>query len=133
MKHLLLATSLAASLAVSAHVAPEFAESPQDAVDALVAAMAAGDAAAVMAAFTQDAGYAYSLDGALTRGDGFDAWVASDITGPRSQFAIESATVEGDRVDALVLWGRGGAMTSPARYVFTVVDGKVDSWRMAGR
>lgn len=127
MRRLMLSLSL---LALSA---PAFAEGPQDAVDALIAAMAAGDAAGVEAAFTEDAGYAYSLDGDLTRGDGFDAWVTSDITGPGSQFSIESATVTGDTVDALVLWGRGGNATTPARYVFTVVDGKIDSWRMTGR
>lgn len=112
---------------------PAFAEGPQDTVDALIAAMAAGDASVVATAFTEDAGYAYSLDGDLTRGDGFDAWVMSDITGPGSQFSIESATVTGDTVDALVLWGRGGNATTPARYVFTLVDGKIDSWRMTGR
>ena len=95
--------------------------------------MAAGDAAVVEAAFTADAGYAYSLDGDLTRGDCFDAWVTSDITGPRSLFSIESATVTGDTVDALVLWGRAGNATTPARYVFTVIDGKIDSWRMTGQ
>lgn len=121
------------SISVLSLSSPAFAEGPQDAVDALIAAMAAGDAAVVEAAFTEDAGYAYSLDGDLTRGDGFDAWVASDITGPGSQFSIESATVTGDTVSALVLWGRGGNATTPARYVFTVVDGKIDSWRMTGR
>lgn len=112
---------------------PAFAKGPQDAVDALIAAMAARDATVVETAFTEDAGYAYSLDGDLTRGDGFDAWVTSDITGPKSQFSIESATVTGATVDALVLWRRGGNATTPARYVFTVVDGKIDSWRMTGR
>jgi hypothetical protein len=102
------------------------------AVDVLVAAMAAGDGAAVTAAFTNDAGYAYSLDGNLTRGDGFDAWIASDITGPGSKFIIESATETQGTLDALVLWGRGEPAT-PARYVFTIVDGKIDSWRMTGR
>jgi hypothetical protein len=124
--------SLTYGLAFLTLSSPAFAEGPQDAVDALVAAMAAGDAAAVEAAFTPDAGYAYSLDGGLTRGDGFDAWITSDITGPGSVFVIESAAVEGDTVDALVLWGRGSA-TSPARYVFTVLEGKVDSWRMTSR
>jgi hypothetical protein len=101
-------------------------------VDALIAAMAAGDAAAVNAAFTPDAGYAYSLDGELNRGDAFDGWIASDITGPGSKFVIESATEANGTVDALVLWGRGEPST-PARYVFTIVDGKIDSWRMANR
>jgi hypothetical protein len=119
-------------LALLTLATPAFAEGPQDAVDALVTAMVAGDTAAVEAAFTEDAGYAYSLDGDLTRGDGFDAWVASDITGPGSIFVIESAAVTSDTVDALVLWGRGTA-SSPARYVFTVVDGKVDTWRMTSR
>jgi hypothetical protein len=119
-------------LALLTLATPAFAEGPQDAVNALVTAMAADDAAAVEAAFTEDAGYAYSLEGDLTRGDGFDAWVASDITGLGSIFVIESATVTSDTVDALVLWGRGTA-SSPARYVFTVVDGRVDSWRMTNR
>jgi hypothetical protein len=102
------------------------------AVEALIAAMAAGDAAAVNAAFTEDAGYAYLLDGDLNRGDAFDGWIASDITGPGSTFIIESATETEGTVDALVLWGRGEPST-PARYVFTVVDGKIDGWRMTGR
>jgi hypothetical protein len=124
MKHLLLTLSVLIP-------GTAFAD-PKPAVEALVTAMTAGDAAAVEAAFTPDAGYAYSLDGALTRGDGFDAWIASDITGPGSVFVIESDTVTGDTVDAMVLWGRGDA-TTPARYVFTVVDGRIDSWRMTGR
>jgi hypothetical protein len=121
------------SFAVLAVTSPAFAEGPEAAIDALIAAMKSGDAAAVEAAFTPDAGYAYSVDGSLTRGDGFDAWVTSDITGPGSQFMIESATVTGDTVDALVMWGRGGTLSSPARYIFTVQDDKVDSWRMTGR
>lgn len=112
---------------------PAFADDPQEAVDALRAAMVAGDAAVVEAAFAEDAGYAYSLDGDLIRGDGFDAWITTDITGARSQFSMGSATVTGDTVDALVLWGRGGRAITPARYVFTVVDGKIDTWRMTGR
>ena len=121
------------SLAFLALTTPAFAEGPKDAVDALIAAMTSGDAAAVEGSFTPDAGYAYSLDGDLTRGDGFDAWITSDITGPGSQFKIESETVTSDTVDALVIWGRGGAVPSPARYVFTIVDGKIDSWRMTNR
>ncbi|MGL4239047.1 hypothetical protein [Tabrizicola sp.] len=121
------------SVAFLALTTPAFATGPQDAVDALIAAMASGDAATVEGSFTPDAGYAYSLDGNLTRGDGFDGWITSDITGPGSQFMIESATVTGDTVDALVMWGRGGSMTSPARYVFTVEGGKIDSWRMTNR
>jgi hypothetical protein len=108
------------------------ASTERAAVDALIAAMAAGDAAAVNAAFTADAGYAYSLNGELNRGDAFDGWIASDITGPGSKFVIESATEANGTIDALVLWGRGEPST-PARYVFTVVDGKIDSWRMANR
>jgi hypothetical protein len=119
-------------LAFLAFTSPAFAD-PKEAVTALIEAMAAGDAATVEASFTPDAGYAYSLDGDLTRGDGFDAWITSDITGPGSQFMIESETVTGDTVDALVLWGRGGNMTTPARYVFTVEEGKIDSWRKTGR
>jgi SnoaL-like domain len=126
-------TRFTLSLAFLAFTTPAFAEGPRDAVDALIAAMASGDAAAVEATFTPDAGYAYSVDGGLTRGDGFDAWVTSDITGPGAQFRIESATVTDSTVDALVMWGRGGNMTSPARYIFTVAGGKVDSWRMTGR
>ena len=121
------------SFACLALAHPAFAAGPQDSVDALAAAMAAADDAAITAAFTNDAGYAYSLDGNLSRGEGFDGWIASDITGPDSIFAIESATVTGDTVDALVLWGRGGNASTEARYVFTVVDGKVDSWRMTNR
>jgi hypothetical protein len=83
---------------------PAFAEGPRDAVDAQIAAMAAGDATVVEAAFTEDAGYAYSLDGDLTRGDGFHAWVTSDIAGPGSQFNIESATVTGDTWPAPRRW-----------------------------
>jgi hypothetical protein len=123
---------LTLSLTLLALSTPSRAAGPQDAVDALIAAMTAGNAAAVEAAFTPDAGYSYSLDGDLTRGDGFDAWITSDITGPGSIFVIESATVTDATVDALVLWGRGEA-NGPARYIFTVVDGKVDSWRLTGR
>jgi uncharacterized protein YdeI (BOF family) len=112
---------------------PAHAEGPQSAVETLAAAMADGDRAAVEAAFTEDAGYSYSLEGDLTRGTGFDTWVQSDITGPGSIFIIESATVEGNQVDALVRWGRGGTASTPARYVFVVEGGLIDAWRMTGR
>ena len=124
---------LSLALAALTLSTPTLADTPTDAVAKLMAAMGAGDAAAVEAAFTDDAGYAYSLEGDLTRGEGFDAWVASDITGPKAQFVIESATETDTTLDALVLWGRGGSMTSPARYVFAVKEGKIDSWRPTGR
>jgi limonene-1,2-epoxide hydrolase len=101
-------------------------------VDAFAAAMAAKDKAAIEGAFTPDAGYAYAVEGDLSRGDKFDAWLQSDIVGPGSVFNIESASVNGETVDAMVVWGRGSPSTQ-ARYIFTVVDGKIDSWRMTGR
>lgn len=121
-----------AALAVAA-ASPSLADDPRAAVDALASAMAASDTTAILQAFTDDAGYAYSLEGELIRGDAFDAWVQSDITGPSAVFTIESATVAGNRVDALVLWGRAGIASTPARYVFDIVDGRIDAWRMSGR
>lgn len=47
---------------------------PLSVVQSLVEAMAAQDATTTEAAFTDDAGYAYSLDGTPSRGDGFDRW-----------------------------------------------------------
>ncbi len=128
MKHLALSLILAASAAL-----PAKADPARDAVDALVAALKAGNTEAVAAAFTEDAGYAYSVDGDLNRGDSFDSWLQSDITGPGSVFEIEAATVADGTVDAEVLWGRGGNATRPARYIFAVKDGKIDSWRVTGR
>jgi hypothetical protein len=101
-------------------------------VDQLAAAMAAKDAAAITALFTDDAGYAYALEGDLKRGDGFDTWLQSDIIGPGSVFNIENAEVKDGIVDAAVVWGRD-APANPARYVFTLIGGKIDSWRIANR
>ena len=127
---------IATSLAIIAGMAVEASANEQDplaVVQSLAAAMQAADDPTIVEAFTEDAGYAYSLEGALSRGERFDAWLTSDITGPDSIFEIEEATVNGDTVDTLVVWGRGGNAASEARYVFTVIDGRIDSWRMTGR
>ena len=128
MKSTILATAIAFSASAGA------AGSATDAVRNLVLALEAGDIAAIEAAFTEDAGYAYSIDGALNRGDRFDRWLESDITAPGSVFIIESVREEqGATVDVDVMWGRGGNSNSEARYIFTVDNGQIDSWRMTRR
>ena len=102
-------------------------------VDAFVAAVNKSDQAAVKALLAPNAGYAYSLDGALTTGDRFEAWLQSDIFGPSARVRIDqvlSATPA--RVDTHVTWGRGSP-TTEARYVFDVADGKITGWRMMRR
>jgi limonene-1,2-epoxide hydrolase len=109
------------------------ASDPLATVRSLSDALQAGQSAEALALIdTDQGGYAYSLDGPLTTGENFRAWLQSDIVGPGSKFEVESQTVSGNTVDALVVWGRG-APTTPARYVFEVRDGKIVSWRMTNR
>lgn len=124
--------SLALAGTLMLATAQAFAADARATIDALSQALQAGKAAEAAAMFSENAGYAYSVDGALNDGARFDAWYQSDIAGPGSRFMIESATVDGGKVDAMVLWGRG-EMTTPARYIFEVVDGAIVSWRMTSR
>jgi hypothetical protein len=112
--------------------AAAFAADASATIKAFSQALIDGRTAEAAAMFSANAGYAYSLDGALNTGEGFEAWLQSDIIGPGSKFMIESETVNGATVDTLVLWGRS-EMNRPARYVFEVVDVKITSWRMTNR
>lgn len=123
---------LTAALALVLSAGHALATDPLATVRALSEALRAGKSAEALALIDASGGYAYSLDGPLNTGERFSAWLQSDIVGPGSKFVLESQSVVGDRVDALVMWGRG-EMNRPARYVFEVRNGKVVSWRMTAR
>jgi hypothetical protein len=125
--------SLTAFAALALSTMQAVASDPLATVRSLSEALQAGQPSQALALIDiERGGFAYSLDGALTTGDRFRSWLQSDIVGPGSRFRIESQTVTGERVDTLVVWGRG-EMNRPARYVFDVRDGKVIAWRMTNR
>jgi len=125
-------TLLFGALLAVLHGASALAADPAATVRAFAQALQQGKSAEAVAMISPEAGYAYSLDGALTTGDRFKGWLQSDIVGPGSTFVIEAETVTGTTVDTLVMWGRGTPST-PARYVFEVKDGLITSWRMTRR
>src|SRR3712207_6195117 len=107
----------ALSLALSA---PAAAQETRVAVQRLMAAMNAGDAAATRALFAPDGGSAYGENAPLKTGPALDAWLASDIFGLNARFEVESMTGEGNAVEATGRWGN--PPTRPFRYAFTVAS-----------
>lgn len=117
---------------------PAFAQgvpgaSSRSTVEAFLAALNRDDEAAARALLAPNAGFAYSIDGPVSTPARFDAWLRSDIFGPRARFRVDSVTsATPARVDMLITWGRG-APTQPVRYVFDMADGRITGWRVMHR
>lgn len=113
------ATSPKASASVAADVP----------VRALVAAMAAQDAAAIRAQFAPTATQAYGVDGKMKDPSATAKWLESDIIKKRGKVEDPEFTVNGNEV---VVRGQYKAFlySSKANFLFTVENGLITSWRM---
>jgi ketosteroid isomerase-like protein len=101
---------------------------PETAVRNLIAAMTAGDAAAIRAAFAPDAGQAYG-PGRLSAPDAFRRWLESDII--TRQGRVDEPHFEARGNDVVVTGTyRSLGYESAANFLFEVRDGRIRSWRM---
>ncbi|MCU0390830.1 MAG: nuclear transport factor 2 family protein [Thermoflexibacter sp.] len=99
-------------------------------VQNFINAINANDRNAVAPLLAANAGYAYSLTGALNTGERFRSWLESDLFAPRAVIQMETVTQNGNVVRIQGRWGRNGNATNRADYYFTVENGLITAWRL---
>ena len=99
-------------------------------VQSFINAINANDRSAVAPLIATNAGYAYSLTGALNTGERFQSWLESDLFAPRAVIQMETVTQNGNVVRIQGRWGRNGNATNRADYYFTVENGLITAWRL---
>ena len=113
------ALALGLPLTARAETAPRTAPGPDAGaqVSALLAAMAAGDAPAIRAAFAPEAQQAYG-DAAPKGGAAFAAWLESDIIAAMGRVDDPVLVVDGDAVVVTGIYHNATGYRSPADFLF---------------
>jgi ketosteroid isomerase-like protein len=126
----LFALMVAVAIIAVGLVNPSVAQTPETAaVEELLKAMQAKDAAAIRAAFAPNASQQYG-EGKPKTDDAFRAWVETDLIAaePVVDNAIVSATDEGVVVTGTISNNRG--YRAKANFLFTIEAGKIKHWQI---
>lgn len=102
---------------------------PEHVVMALIEAMSANDAEKIRSFFHKNAKQAYGESGSWKSGEVFFKWLQSDVIDRKGHVDNAKFSAEDNEVIVTGQYSSEG-YTNKANFLFSVKDGKIESWQM---